>query len=351
MIDAPSIVCSVTQLVHYHRRLSSFIAGDHSIIDGSTIATFQLCEWSNHLIMLPWELCQVESGCQYSTFQLHWTIGIVIGAVIFGALLTLGMSCVRLLAPLDGKRLLQLRLLRVYVISLMLINTIYGVENFLWSNFLSIFGDEAHERRFFASIQLACTFTMVLVGVLTDGLLVWRCYMVQRVLMPSICGSIRMFCWVFPACLWMTMIALGITGGVIEHQVTTPGKLANIATSCLTTALAANITLNLFTTVFIISRLILYRRMVKNSFGVRREEHLHHTRVVGMLLESAAINVPITVIALVGIATWSSYGDFMMSVVTPGQSFASVLVMYQVALGKAIGGRPGAVIEKESNKL
>lgn len=113
--------------------------------------------------------------------------------------------------------------------------------------------------------------------------------------------------------------ALGITGGVIEHQVTTPGKLANIATSCLTTALAANITLNLFTTVFIISRLILYRRMVKNSFGVRREEHLHHTRVVGMLLESAAINVPITVIALVGIATWSSYGDFMMSVVTPGQ--------------------------------
>lgn len=122
--------------------------------------------------MLPWELCRVESGCQYSTFQLHWTIGIVIGAVIFGALLTLGMSCVRLLAPLDGKRLLQLRLLRVYVISLMLINTIYGVENFLWSNFLSIFGDEVQERRFFASIQLACTFTMVLVGVLTDGLLV-----------------------------------------------------------------------------------------------------------------------------------------------------------------------------------
>lgn len=105
--------------------------------------------------------------------------------------------------------------------------------------------------------------------------------------------------------------------------------------------------------------------MIKDSFGTPTQGH--HTRVVGMLLESAAINVPITIIAVVGIATWSTYGDFMMSVVVPGQvsrvlflwlsentnawyaqqSFASVLVMYQIAHGKAVGGRPDALYDEK----
>lgn len=314
------------------------------------------------LVMLPWELCQVKEGCHFPTFQLPWTIGIVVGSVILGALLTLGMSCLHLLSPQSGKPSLQLRLLRIYVIALVLINVIFGVENFLWSNYFSIFEDQIANgpqlEHTFATMQLVCTFTIVLVGILTDGFLVsisippiivteysvfdygnkvWRCYMVQQVLMFPCSRLVRTLCWVFPASLWIAMmcknyvyhhshsdwllasLGLGTTGGILTYQVSAPGRLADTAVACLTAGLAANITLNLFTTIFIIARLVLYRRLVKRALGIRRQEHRQHTRVVGMLLESAAINIPITVIAVVGIATWKNYGDFMMSVVTPGQ--------------------------------
>jgi hypothetical protein len=86
------------------------------------------------------------------------------------------MSCIRLLAPQDGKRLIRLRLLRGYVTVLVLINIIFGVENFLWANYFSIFedqiGDSVQLAHTFATMQLICTLTIAMVGALTDGLLV-----------------------------------------------------------------------------------------------------------------------------------------------------------------------------------
>jgi len=213
---------------------------------------------------------------------------------------------------------------------------------FLWANYFTIFsGSASHpveQKQAAMDTQLLCTLTMVLTGALTDGLLVWRCYMVQKVLMTTQSQIIRAISWVIPASLWLIMIAAGIAGAVITKHVTIPGRLASLSRAFLITSLAANIHLNLYSTIFIISRMDLYRRMIRDNFGTPTE--IHRTRVVGMVLESASINVPITVIAVIGIATSGAYGDIMMSVVIPGQSFASVLVMYQIAIGKAIGAGP-----------
>lgn len=126
--------------------------------------------------MLPWEVCQAKEACHYLTFQLTWTIGIVIGAVVYGALVTLGLSCIRLLCPRCGKDTLQARLLRGHIFALLLVNTIFGVENFIWANFYTIFAgsisNPIDQQQAFSNIQLLCTLTMVMVGILTDGLLV-----------------------------------------------------------------------------------------------------------------------------------------------------------------------------------
>lgn len=73
--------------------------------------------------------------------------------------------------------------------------------------------------------------------------------------------------------------------------------------------------------------------MIKISIGTPTKGYCE--RILGLLLESTAINVPVAVVAVVSIATYNTVGDVLMSVVVPGQSFASVLVMYQIALGKA----------------
>lgn len=86
-----------------------------------------------------------------------------------------------------------------------------------------------------------------------------------------------------------------------------------------------------------------------------------HMKVVGMLLESAALNIPITVVAAVGVAVaGGGFGSLAMQLVVPCQvsfflphfpfwkkrnghsffqlkSIASILIIYQVARGRALG--------------
>lgn len=126
-----------------------------------------------NISMLPWKVCQDVAGCQY--LELNWTVGIVIGAVLYGALVTLGINCIRLLVPQGGRDSPQLRLLRGYVYALLLVNTIFGIGNFIWANCFTIFGRSTpvfQLGQMFISIELFCTLTIVVVGTLTDGLLV-----------------------------------------------------------------------------------------------------------------------------------------------------------------------------------
>ncbi|KAF9444832.1 hypothetical protein P691DRAFT_777978 [Macrolepiota fuliginosa MF-IS2] len=142
--------------------------------------------------------------------------------------------------------------------------------------------------------------TAVMIGTLTDGLLVWRCYMVQKILMTAQSKIARALSWIMPAFLWVSFIVTGITGTIIFTLAPTPGRLLDLGTVLLTAQLGLNILLNLYSTVFIIARLVLYQRMIRDQIGIPTQGH--DTRIAGILLESAAINVPITIIAAVGVA-------------------------------------------------
>lgn len=128
-------------------------------------------------------------------------------------------------------------------------------------------------------------------------------------------------------------------------------------------ASASNLTLNIYATLFIAIRLIRHRRLAIVCFGSAALT-MQHLRIVGILLESAAINVPILLAAVVGAVTQQVYGTFLFGIAVTcqvshpnalpvfvsevgicWQSFSTMLILYQVALGKAIGqatSEPGA---------
>jgi hypothetical protein len=71
-------------------------------------------------------------------------------------------------------------------------------------------------------------------------------------------------------------------------------------------ATLCNILLNIFASANIIIRLLIHRRSIKKSFGPTPALRNLHIRICGIILESAAINVPIAIAAAT--LTWTVGG-------------------------------------------
>lgn len=121
-----------------------------------------------------------------------------------------------------------------------------------------------------------------------------------------------------------------------------------------TTALSSNAMANAFATFFIIVRLMIHKRRTIERFG-HQSPALRHLHFVNILLQSAAINVPITIVAAAGLGSKQIYAIIVAPIAVTCQvrwslhakgrsflrilffqSFSSVLIIYQVALRRAI---------------
>ncbi|KAJ3570552.1 hypothetical protein NP233_g4330 [Leucocoprinus birnbaumii] len=67
-----------------------------------------------------------------------------------------------------------------------------------------------------------------------------------------------------------------------------------------------------------------------------REISSRYLHVARVLLESAAINVPMTITAAVGFGIQASFSCSIIPVAIAGQAFASVAVIHQVAIVKVL---------------
>lgn len=65
---------------------------------------------------------------------------------------------------------------------------------------------------------------------------------------------------------------------------------------------ATNLLLNLYATIFISTRLLLHRRAVKAHLG-NSAPTTQHVYIVGILLESAAINIPVAAACAISIGS------------------------------------------------
>lgn len=102
------------------------------------------------------------------------------------------------------------------------------------------------------------------------------------------------------------LLATGIAASIVNR-----GPIYDILG---TTAYGANTALNLYATCFITIRLLVHRRLVKTRLGNNEAVTAHHLHIIGILLESAAINVPVAIVAAVGMGTGRA---FIETVLTP----------------------------------
>ncbi|KAF9440947.1 hypothetical protein P691DRAFT_800801, partial [Macrolepiota fuliginosa MF-IS2] len=187
---------------------------------------------------------------------------------------------------------------------LLLVNLGYLVEYFVWSHFPFIYYTQnpAVDVRKAAYVVGYLSNLMPLLTVcLTDGLLVWRCYVVQTNIDLGKHSGWRSVFWVIPLGLWVTTAAMGLVGGILFVVGPDP-KAVNPLTHVLeATALISNCLVNMFTTCYITTCLLLHKRMVGAAFGENAPTD-QHLRIISILLESAAIGVPVTVVAAAGLA-------------------------------------------------
>ncbi|KAF9447965.1 hypothetical protein P691DRAFT_801484 [Macrolepiota fuliginosa MF-IS2] len=132
-----------------------------------------------------------------------------------------------------------------------------------------------------------------------------------------------------PISLWIASLVSGIINCTTDNSL----PAAILFTS--------NMLTSIYGTCFITIRLWLYRRMVRHCFGDKVQMGRYND-IMGMLLKSAAIYVPIAICVSAESMPTANVTPglaIVCSIFAPCQGLASILIIYQVALGRATGQR------------
>ncbi|KAJ3571147.1 hypothetical protein NP233_g3945 [Leucocoprinus birnbaumii] len=271
----------------------------------------------------------VEVSRDDITDSIRMSIGVTVVILLDGALFSLGLLCIFLL------RSGTTRLVVDFIAS-------------QYSYLLALY--PVHATAMQIVLEYFAHAIPLILGIVTDALLVWRCYRVQKVLGCSRGAKSNIF-WIIPLFLWFSMLVTGISAiGFIKTQ---PIMMANLASA----SLASNVAINLYTTIFIITRLLQHKHTEIANLGDRARTRQHH-KLISIVLQSAAFNVPATITALVGIISRQHTLASMLSpIAVTCQSLSAVLIIHQVVSKRAIDAqkeqriwrsRPGA---SEGGKL
>lgn len=91
-----------------------------------------------------------------------------------------------------------------------------------------------------------------------------------------------------------------------------------------TAALLYNAVLNVYATAFLITALLRYRTVHVKCFG-KKASTSHHLHLTSILLESAAINVPVVIASAIGMGLNQEFGTIIFIAVVPSQVCHSFL--------------------------
>ncbi|KAF9442951.1 hypothetical protein P691DRAFT_764730 [Macrolepiota fuliginosa MF-IS2] len=271
-----------------------------------------------------------ETSCVQQLQMNMWTsFGMVITALFIGSFLTLAVPSMYILSPRQTSRR---RLWKIYIAILIAANLGYEAVCFLWNTYRITYAlvNPVNGAKFSRALAICCSIFPVFIVAMTDAIIIWRCYTIQETMGLGSSRLGRVF-YFFPLCLWV--VTTGAAGAAFIGD-------THLVTIFQTMAVVSNILLNVFATCFIITRLLLHRRMLVACFGEATPD-IGHLRIVNILIESAAINIPITVVGVIGLAVGPIFGDIVGAIAVACQSFASVLIFHRIAAGRAIGYQDG----------
>ncbi|KAF5357065.1 hypothetical protein D9756_006523 [Leucocoprinus leucothites] len=228
------------------------------------------------------------------------TVGLIVQALLTGGLLTLGVMCLSLLSetPSHGKdRELSVRptAWKWFILVLLGMNISYLTIYCL--TFVGTVMGEAVSWILEVLLYVGAMLTLCL----TDGVLVWRCYMVTNALGPRV--KFQKLFWIFPLCIYLVTVVTGLTGPIYTLM---PGRHddRNIPHLWAALSLSTNAVLNVYAVVFISIRLLTYQRLLIRArlavnSGVPQASQPTPAGIIQILFESAAINVPLALAAAV----------------------------------------------------
>lgn len=106
--------------------------------------------------------------------SLMISIGAGVVALLDGALITLGIMCIRLLSGKDRTSFTQFKCLQAYVTILMAVNLGYGILEFAWGHipFIYTLNPNQNNRAVASALTYLANLVPVFLICLTDGLLV-----------------------------------------------------------------------------------------------------------------------------------------------------------------------------------
>ncbi|KAF9447978.1 hypothetical protein P691DRAFT_76054 [Macrolepiota fuliginosa MF-IS2] len=263
---------------------------------------------------------------------LPLTVANVVGAFTGGGCFTLGVVCLVLLSSKTAGPQKQRRFLQLYIIILIIAVIGFFISTFFVANIATIFNPtQIEDDAVVAKVAISTSIFMAVITYMTDGLLVWRCYMVHKALIghsPSLWNKIS--CATL-AVLWVVTFIAGIMAATILQQATPT-----------TVFFVSNALTNICGTAFITIRLLRHRQMTR-SFFEGKAPTTRYSNIVGILLESAAINVPVAICEAVGsavVATSAARTTFIWGIIysigIPSQAFVTIMVIHRVALGRSI---------------
>ncbi|KAF5362142.1 hypothetical protein D9756_002548 [Leucocoprinus leucothites] len=275
--------------------------------------------------------------------SVHMSIGVIVMALLDGVLFTLGVLCIFLLHSGSARPSMQQKLLVGYIILLILVNLITVIVDFIWSHFPFLLALNPAQGQ---AVQVAMEYfanLMPLVSILvTDALLLWRCYRVQKILGPNQGAKSNVF-WVIPSIFWVAMLVTGITAATFcREKHLLMAKLVGMS-------LGMNVLINLYAAAFIITRLLLHKRMTMARLGDRIPMG-QHLRLISIVLQSAVLNVPVTFAALVCIVSGDASYNVLSPIAVTCQSLSVVLIIHQVASRRTVDAQDEQKTERWPNE-
>jgi len=261
-----------------------------------------------------------------------WLQGALLSNILYGVELTLFLICFTLLwrqiNQFNKRR--QLSLL-AFITAIFILGTLFmgSGAKFTQLSFIENRnypgGPGAYEQAMFSiPVDELGNAALVIGNFLMDALLVWRCFVIFS-------GTSRRLSWVIialPCLLLMTSIVLG---SLVLAQTTTssPFNDVNFTLAYYSMTLA----LNVITTLFIVCRIILYRRRVQSVLGAHHVAH--YTNVVAILVESASLFSAFLILFMVPFALNYPLAFVFIQGIGQMQTVSSLLIVFRVATGKA----------------
>ncbi|KAF5346829.1 hypothetical protein D9756_010560 [Leucocoprinus leucothites] len=163
----------------------------------------------------------------------------------------------------------------------------------------------------------------LLMDVLTDGLLVWRCYAIAS-------GFNRkwLLAWLVPLAIYIGIIVVGL---VLLSVYSLRHKWADLAQILLMVGLGISLFLNIIISSSIVLLLFHYRRMLMRLFG--GESGKSYLNLMTILVESASLIILSDVLTLAAVLRQTTILYIPMQTWSQIQAIASLLIIYQVARG------------------